>query len=124
MPFRRAKQQSTPAGEVEESQQKVMSERLAKLIDNSPAVRDLAVEVGLVDRHWLDQPSKRKPKIAPPVDVLRRFFERTAEQHPSALTGLGLNAVQALSWDVLWNRGLGGRDIVSTATVVFTDLEG
>src|SRR5579859_2209022 len=108
--------------------QRALSERLAKLIDTSPAVRDMALEVGLVDRQWLDQPSKRKPAIAPPLDVLRRFFERTAERHPSALSGLGLNAMQVLSWDSAWDRGISGisrtRDRVSTATVVFTDLEG
>lgn len=107
-----------------EPQEKVLAERLAKLIDNSPAVRDLAVEVGLVDRQWLDQPSRRKPAIAPPLDVLRRFFERTVERHPSALAGLGMNAVQVLSWDTFWDRGIGRSRGVSTATVVFTDLEG
>ena len=108
--------------------EKVVAERLAKLIDNSPAVRDMALEVGLIDRQWLDQPSKRTPTMAPPLDVLRRFFERTVERHPSALAGLGLSAVQVLSWDNAWDRGIGGigrtRDSVSAATVVFTDLEG
>jgi len=106
----------------------VLSSRLAKMIDASPAVRDMALEVGLVDRQWLEQPAKHKPTIAPPLDVLRRFFERTAERHPSALSGLGLNAVQVLSWDAAFDRGIGGigrsRDRVSIATVVFTDLEG
>jgi adenylate cyclase len=110
------------------NKQHVLSQRLAKLIDTSPAVRDMALEVGIVDRQWLDQPATRKPTIAPPLDVLRRFFERTAERHPSALSGLGLNAVQVLSWDAAWDRGISGigrtRDRVSTATVVFTDLEG
>src|SRR5262245_2994730 len=123
MPFRRSKSPAT-ADLTEEPQQKAVSERLAKLIDNSPAIRDMAVEVGIVDRHWLDQPSKRKPTIAPPTEVLRRFFERAVERHPSALTGLGLNAVQLLSWDMAFDRGIGSRDSVSTATVVFTDLEG
>jgi adenylate cyclase len=106
----------------------VLSTRLAKMIDTSPAVRDMALEVGLVDRQWLEQPAKHKPSIAPPLDVLRRFVERTAERHPSALSGFGLNAVQVLSWGAGWDRGLSGlarpQDRVSVATVVFTDLEG
>jgi adenylate cyclase len=116
---------SLPAVEGADPQERALAERLAKLIDNSPAVRDLAVEVGIVDRQWLDQPSKRKPTIAPPLDVLRRFFERTVERHPSALAGLGLNAVQVLSWDTFWDRGISrSATKVTTATVVFTDLEG
>lgn len=111
--------------EHDEPQDRVVSQRLAKLIDTSPGVRDLAVEVGLVDKKWLDQPAQRKPEIAPPIEVLRRFVERTAERHPSALSGLGLSALQVLSWDRIWNRGIVTRsDTVSTATVVFTDLEG
>jgi adenylate cyclase len=104
-----------------------LSERLAALIESSPAVRDLAVEVGIVDRKWLEQPARNKPEIAPPLDLLRRFFERTAERHPSALAGLGVNALQLLSWDRSRGGALGlgrSKDTVSTATVVFTDLEG
>lgn len=109
-----------------EPQHKVLSERLAQLIDNSPAVRDVAVEVGVVDRRWLDQPSLRAPSTAPPLEMLRRLVERTVERYPSALASVGLNALQLLSWDLFWDRGLvrGGKDTVSVATVVFTDLEG
>ena len=114
------------ADESAEPQQRVLSERLAKLIHNSPAVRDVAVEVGVIDRQWLDQPSLRQPSIAPPLEVLRRLVERTVERYPSALASVGLNALQLLSWDLFWDRGLtrGGKDTVSQATVVFTDLEG
>jgi adenylate cyclase len=104
-----------------------MSGRLAALIERSPAVRDLAVEVGVVDAEWLAQPDRRKPTIAPPVEVLRRFLERTVERYPSALGSVGLNALQVLSWDLYWDRGLRGgrsRDTMTVATVVFTDLEG
>jgi adenylate cyclase len=111
-------QQGTP-------DERVLSQRLAKLIERSPAVRDVAVEVGVVDAAWLDQPAQRKPAIAPPLEVLRRFLERTAERHPSALGSVGLKPLQVLAWDVFWDRGIGrSRDTVSTATVVFTDLEG
>lgn len=107
------------------SDERVLSQRLARLIDKSPAVRDVAVEVGVVDQAWLDQPERRKPAIAPPLEVVRRFLERTAERHPSALGSVGLKPLQVLAWDVFWDRGIGRtRDSVSAATVVFTDLEG
>ena len=89
-------------------------------------MRDLAVEVGVVDAEWLAHPERRTPTIAPPVEVLRRFLERATERYPSALGSVGLNALQVLSWDLYWDRGLRGghRDTTNTATVVFTDLEG
>ncbi|MDP9092302.1 MAG: adenylate/guanylate cyclase domain-containing protein [Actinomycetota bacterium] len=88
-------------------------------------MRDLAVEVGVVDLAWLAEPARRKPAIAPPLEVLRRFLERTVERYPSALGSVGLNAIQVLSWDAFFDRGIGrSKDAVNTATVVFTDLEG
>lgn len=105
--------------------QRQLSQKLASLIETNPSVRDMAVEVGIVDPHWLEQPTKRKPAIAPPTDLARRLLERVADSQPSALGGLGLSALQLLSWDLFWNRTPGPtRDTVSRATVVFTDLEG
>lgn len=112
--------------EAEGPQQRALAERLAALIESNPAVRDIAVEVGVVDRRWLEEPSRFRPRIAPPLEVLRRAFERIAERHPSALAGLGLSALQVLTWDLFFDRGLPirSRDTVGEATVVFTDLEG
>jgi len=109
-----------------EPQQLAIAQRLAAMIDRNPAVRDAAIDVGVIDPEWLAEPARNPPKIAPPIDVLRRWLERVGERHPSALAGLGVNAVQLLSWDVLWNRGLGPRskDTPNTATVVFVDIEG
>ena len=103
--------------------QRQLSQKLANLIETNPSVRDMAVEVGIVDPQWLEQPTKRKPAIAAPTDLARRLLERVADAQPSALGGLGVNALQLLSWDLFWNRTpLPTRDTVSQATVVFTDL--
>ncbi|MEP7019351.1 MAG: adenylate/guanylate cyclase domain-containing protein [Pseudonocardiales bacterium] len=124
---RAAKDVAVPSEDANpDPQPKAVAERLARLIDNSPGVRDVALEVGVIDPHWLDQPSQHAPSVAPPLEVMRRLMERTVEKYPSALASVGLNALQLLAWDVFWDRGhkRGGRDTTSAATVVFTDLEG
>lgn len=102
------------------------AERLAAMIERNPLVRDAAVEVGLLDAEWLADPAHRQPRVAPPIDLMRRFLERAVERHPSALGALGVSGLQLLSWDLLWNRGFGTRskDTPNVATVVFVDLEG
>jgi adenylate cyclase len=114
------------AQEATEPQPNVVAQRLAAMIERNPAVRDAAVDVGMIDAEWLADPAHNPPRVAPPVDVMRRWLERVVERHPSALAGVGLSAVQVLSWDVLWNRGIGPRskDTTNAATVVFVDLEG
>ena len=109
-----------------EPQQLAIAQRLAAMIERNPAVRDAAIDVGVIDPDWLAEPTRVPPRVAPPIDVLRRWLERVSERHPSALSGLGVSAVQLLSWDVLWNRGIGtrSRDTPNLATVVFTDIEG
>jgi adenylate cyclase len=109
-----------------EPQPNLIAQRLAAMIERNPAVRDAAVDVGVIDPDWLADPAHNPPRVAPPVDVLRRWLERVVERHPSALAAVGLNGLQLLSWDVLWNRGIGprSRDTPNTATVVFVDIEG
>ena len=113
------------AEEVDDPQPMAIAQRLAALIERNPAVRDAAIDVGVIDPDWLAEPSRNPPKIAPPIDVLRRWLERMGERHPSALGAVGMTAVQLLSWDVLWGRGIGTRakDTPNDATVVFVDIE-
>ena len=92
----------------------------AALIRSDPEDAAAALEIGLVDKDWLDAPGERPISSSTPTDILRRFLERTVENHPSKLSSLGLTAVQLLS---------SGRDDAAggtgkTITVVFTDLEG
>lgn len=107
-------------------QPQAMAERIVAMIDRNPAVRDAAIDLGVIDPEWLADPTNRSPRVAPPIDLMRRLLERSVERHPSALGALGVSGLQLLSWDLLWNRGIGlrSKDTLRTATVVFVDLEG
>lgn len=99
-----------------------ISERLARLIRSDEEWAAQAVDVGLVDRDWLADPAINRARIAPPVEVVQRFLERTAEQRPSVLASVGLSALQAMS---LGRAEIGpGASAPTPVTVVFTDLEG
>lgn len=98
-----------------------MSERLADLIRSDPDWAAQAAEVGLIDRAWLDDPSGRPFRTAPPVDMFQRFLERTSEQRPSVFASLGLNTLQALS---LVRTDADDSTSPTEVVVMFTDLEG
>ncbi len=74
-----------------------ITERLARLIRSDEEWAAQAVDVGLVDRDWLADPTANPARIAPPTEVLERFLQRTAEQRPSVLANLGLSTLQAMS---------------------------
>jgi len=95
--------------------------KVADLIRRDPAVAANAVEVGLVDRQWLEEPGDRPVRSASTVEMLQRVMERSVEQRPSALSSLGLTALQLLSMD---RADAGGEGLPVSLTVVFTDLEG
>jgi adenylate cyclase len=98
-----------------------LAERAADLIREDRDLAATAVEVGLVDRTWLEQPSQVPFRVAPALDVVQRFLERSAERQPSVLAQVGLTALQVLA---------AGRSATeddpapSPVTVVFTDFEG
>lgn len=97
-----------------------LSERAAALINEHPEFARGAAEVGLVDRAWLEDPT-RPIRTATSLDVVQRFLERSVEQEPSLIAHLGLNAIQLLSVDVEPAGADGARQV---ATIAFTDLEG
>lgn len=105
------------------SLQQSIAERLARLIRSDEEWAAQAVDVGLVDRDWLADPTANPARIAPPNQVVQRFLERTAEQRPSVLANLGLSALQAMSLARTDPSGT-GTSPVTPVTVVFTDLEG
>lgn len=94
--------------------------KAAELIRSDPEDAAAALEIGLVDRDWLEKPGEGPISSNAPTDILRRFLERTVETRPSKLSALGLSAVQLLS---------SGSDHAASGTpkvvtVLFTDLEG
>jgi adenylate cyclase len=99
-----------------------LSQKLAGLLRRDQQLLDTAVEVGIVDRRWLDDPGRHPLSSATPLDVVQRFLERSAEQRPSAIAQIGLNTIQALSWRSESADPSDGTP--ASLTVVFTDLEG
>jgi adenylate cyclase len=98
---------------------RAMSRKAADLIRSDPDTAATALEVGLVDRQWLDDPESHPISSGTPTGVLERFLERSVEQRPSRLAALGLSAVQLLS-----SAEVQGDGEPQPVTVVFTDLEG
>jgi adenylate cyclase len=97
------------------------SERLADMIRSDPGWAAQAADVGLIDKAWLDAPSEHPFRTAPPTELIQRFLERTAEQRPSVMASMGLNALQGLS---LVRADATDAATPTALTVVFTDLEG
>jgi class 3 adenylate cyclase len=98
---------------------RVTARKAAEMIRNDPDDAATALELGLVDRTWLDEPGSGPISSSAPTDILRRFMERTVERRPSKLSSLGLTAVQLLS-----SGGGAGGGTPRQITVLFTDLEG
>jgi adenylate cyclase len=98
-----------------------LAERAAALLSRDPELVDTAVEVGLVDRTWLEEPGLHPVRTTSALGVVQRFLERSVERQPSALAAIGLNALQMLSWD---SEGDGGSGLPTPVAIAFTDLEG
>jgi len=99
-----------------------LAERAAELLRRDPDLTGTAVEVGLVDRAWLEEPGHHPVRTAPALDVVQRFLERSVERRPSALGSIGLNALQLLAYEHPIDGKTDTRE--SAASIVFTDLEG
>src|SRR3954465_6902619 len=98
-----------------------LAKQVAKVIRRDPELCDTAIEVGIVDRQWLDAPGDHPLSTSTTLDVVQRFLERSVERKPSALAAIGLNAIQMLSWNSETKSDEGAP---ADLAVVFTDLEG
>lgn len=99
-----------------------LAERAAELLRRDPSLSGTAVEVGLVDRAWLEEPGQHPVRTAPALDVVQRFLERSVERRPSTLGSIGLNALQLLTFDHVGDGEGDNRQV--PVSIVFTDLEG
>ncbi|MGH9187439.1 MAG: adenylate/guanylate cyclase domain-containing protein, partial [Acidimicrobiales bacterium] len=98
-----------------------LAERLAALLRRQPDLVGPAIEVGLVEKDFLDNPAGHPLRTATAAEVIQRFLERTAERRPSVLASLGLSALDALSQ--LTDRDA-DEPTGTPLAVMFTDLEG
>lgn len=96
-----------------------LARKAASLIRLDPDAADVALELGLVDRKWLDNPGIEPISTSGPYDVLERFWERAVEQRPSRISSLGLGAAQLLAGRTTPPAGR-----LESLAVLFTDLEG
>lgn len=96
-----------------------LARKAASLIRRDPEAADVALELGLVDRSWLENPGKVPISTSGPYEVLERFWERAVEQRPSRISTLGLGAAQLLA-----GRLAPPSARPESLAVVFTDLEG
>ena len=91
------------------------------LRSRDPELLESMVEVGVVQREWVEEGVGPMSKAAP-MEVVERLLERSVERKPSLLANLGLSTIQVLSSSS--DEG-GGEGVTPTRmTVVFTDLEG
>lgn len=102
-----------------DSLRRLLARKAAQVIRSDPEEAAAALEIGLIDRRWLDDPVNHPISSSKPTEILEQFLTRSVERKPSLLSTVGLSAVQLLSS----NRS-GDSGVPSTVTVVFTDLEG
>jgi adenylate cyclase len=103
-----------------ETLRRLLARKAAELIRRDPEAADVALEMGLIDRTWLEHPGEVPISSAGPSEVVERFLERAVEQRPSRLSSLGLGAAQLLASRLAVPPT--GRP--EPMTIVFTDLEG
>src|SRR5438270_2170484 len=98
-----------------------LAQRVAGMLQRDPELLSDMVELGLVRREWLDDPTSEQMSTAGPMEVAERWLERSVEQRPSLLSKLGLSAIQQLSSS---DDGSEEGGMPSHLAVAFTDIEG
>jgi adenylate cyclase len=98
---------------------RMLARKAAEVIRSDPEEAATALEIGLIDRRWLDDPTRHPISSSKPTEILEHFLARSVERKPSLLSKVGLGAVQLLAA----HRGSDAGE-VKVMTVAFTDLEG
>jgi adenylate cyclase len=96
-----------------------LARKAAEVIRNDPEEAATALELGIIDHRWLDDPGNQPISTSKPTEILEHFLARSVERKPSLLSTMGLSAVQLLA-----AHGSPGGGEIRTLTVAFTDLEG
>jgi adenylate cyclase len=97
----------------------LLARKVAEVIRNDPEEAASALELGIIDRRWLDDPVHQPISPSKPTEILEHFLARSVERKPSLLSTMGLSVVQILAT----HRSPGSGE-VEVVTVAFTDLEG
>jgi adenylate cyclase len=118
-PDETARARDAGAGAVDAVRQ-LLVRKAAELIRRDRGAADVALQMGLIDRRWLENPGQAPFSTAGPSEAVERFLERAVEQRPSRLASLGLGAAQLLGSRLA--AAPTGR--VEELSVVFTDLAG
>ena len=98
---------------------RLLARKAAEVIRNDPEEAATALEIGLIDRRWLEDPVNHRISSSKPTEILEHFLARSVERKPSLLSTVGLSAVQLLAA----HRGPDTGE-AKVLTVAFTDLEG
>jgi adenylate cyclase len=98
-----------------------LAQRVAGALQRDPELLSEMVELGLVRREWIDDPSAQPMSTARPMEVAERWLERSVEQRPSLLSKLGLSAIQQLSASA---EAAAEEGTATRLAVAFTDIEG
>ncbi len=98
---------------------RLLGQKAAEIIRSDPEEAARALELGIIDRRWLEDPGNEPISASKPTEILENFLERSVERRPSLLSTIGLSAVQLLT-----SGPSPGKGETQTLTVAFTDLEG
>jgi len=103
-----------------------MAQRTIELLqERDPEFLRSLIEVGVISRAFVDNPSADAPvRNAPPLSVVERLLERSIERRPSLMAAMGLSAIQLLSATDSDERIPGRTSQTVRLAVAFTDLEG
>jgi class 3 adenylate cyclase len=98
-----------------------LASKAAALLQRNPERAASAIELGIVDRAWLEEPGSVPVSPAAPLEVIQRFLERSVEQEPSLVARLGLSTLQLVAWR---QPDAGDAAAAQPVCIVFTDLQG
>ena len=98
-----------------------LAHRIAGVFQRDPELLHEMVDLGLVRREWLENPTAEPIATGGPIEAAERWLQRSVEQRPSLLSRLGLNAIQMLSSST---DGSDEEGVASRLAVAFTDIEG